>query len=244
MQPYPFPLRIRRSTRAKRLRLAVRITGAECVIPAAFPEQEAWAFIQRHREWAAAKYREAVARAPARSFWDDLALGHELRVPLQGGAVPLQLHGCDGARCRLQVAEDSIRLFLPERHRPHWNLLGERALYGWVRGWLAERAGEAVRHHRATASLNAGAIRIKRMRTRWGSCGARNDINLNWLLAFVPPSVLEYVVVHELCHIRHRDHSVRFWNLVRAHLPAYAEQRMWLKQHGGSLIQRFSVTGS
>ncbi len=244
MEGFPFPLRIRRSARAKRLRLTVRSTGAECVIPAAFPEHNAWAFIQRHRDWLAAKYREAVIRAPAGNFWDDLAQRHEARLPVQGRNVPLQLHGCAGTRCRLRVSEEVFQLFLPERHRPHWHLLGERALFGWARGWLAERAEESLRHHQGTASLNARAVRIKRMRTRWGSCGAHNDINLNWLLAFAPPSVLEYVVVHELCHIRHRDHSARFWNLVGEHLPAYAAQRVWLKEHGRSLIQRFSVAGS
>ena len=77
------------------------------------------------------------------------------------------------------------------------------------------------------------------MKSRWGSCGPRNDINLNWLLAFAPPAVLEYVVVHELCHIRHRDHSARFWALVAQHLPGWAHERQWLKRQGGELLRRF-----
>lgn len=243
MQEYPFPLQLKRSARAKRLRLIVKVTGAECVMPAAFPEHKAWAFIQQHRDWLAVKYREAVAGVPPRTFWDDLANGHEMRLPIQGRSWPLHVTGCTGGRSRLRVAEESFELYLPERHKPDWKRLGERALFDWARGWLAERAGEWVRHHQGKASLRARDIRIKRMRTRWGSCGARNDINLNWLLTFAPSSVLEYVVVHELCHIRHRDHSVRFWTLVGAHLPAYAAQRSWLKEHGRSLMYRFDVTG-
>jgi predicted metal-dependent hydrolase len=78
------------------------------------------------------------------------------------------------------------------------------------------------------------------MKTRWGSCGPRNDININWLLAFAPETVLEYVVVHELCHIRERNHSMAFWSLVAKHLSNYAQERRWLHAHGAGLMHRFS----
>jgi predicted metal-dependent hydrolase len=115
----------------------------------------------------------------------------------------------------------------------------ERTVFRWAASWLRDEALAAVQRHADRSSLHPRLIRIKRMRTRWGSCGARNDINLNWLLTFVPPEVLEYVVVHELCHIRHRDHSPRFWNLVADHLPGYARERHWLKMQGGGLIAQF-----
>jgi predicted metal-dependent hydrolase len=97
-----------------------------------------------------------------------------------------------------------------------------------------------AQHHGQVLGLLPREIRIKRMQTRWGSCGPRNDINLNWLLAFTPPSVLEYVVVHELCHIRHRNHSRDYWDLVSRHLPNWSQERRWLKAQGGELLRRFA----
>jgi predicted metal-dependent hydrolase len=79
-------------------------------------------------------------------------------------------------------------------------------------------------------------IRIKTQKSRWGSCGIHNDINLNWLLVLAPPQVMEYVVVHELCHIKERNHSQKFWHLVKLHLPDYQIQRNWLKKEGRCLM--------
>jgi predicted metal-dependent hydrolase len=109
----------------------------------------------------------------------------------------------------------------------------------WMKTWLRGQATEAIAQHGQTAGLRPRTIRIKKMTTRWGSCGPRNDINLNWLLAFTPPEVLEYVVVHEICHIRYRNHSPQFWGLVARHLPEYGSARVWLKQRGAELLRRF-----
>lgn len=244
MPDFPFPLRFKRSLRAKRVRLIVRITGVECVIPSACSEDQAILFIRHHRDWLVSKYREAASRIPALTFWDELSSRRESMLPIQGKDVPLRISDAVSKQPRLTVAENLFQLQLPERYPQHWNTLSERTLFAWARGWLAERAAEWVRHHQSKALLHPRQIRIKRMRTRWGSCGARNDINLNWLLTFMPPDVLEYVVVHELCHLKHRDHSPRFWALVAEHVPGYREQRAWLKINGPSLLYRFGEAGS
>nr|WP_305906692.1 M48 family metallopeptidase [Methylomarinum sp. Ch1-1]MDP4519390.1 M48 family metallopeptidase [Methylomarinum sp. Ch1-1] len=93
-----------------------------------------------------------------------------------------------------------------------------------------------VEKHGQRHRLYPRSIRIKTQKSRWGSCGIHDDINMNWLLIIAPPAVMEYVVVHELCHIRHRNHSQDFWQLVEDHLPDYRRHRNWLKQHGHSLM--------
>ncbi len=243
MANFPFPLQFKRSARAKRVRLTVKAAGVECVMPLRCSEQQALCFIDRHREWLLARHREAVARVPERTFWDELADRRESTLPLLGREIPLRLISGEDGRSRLHVAEDRIQLHLPERHRLEWARLVEGMLFAWARGWLAEQAAAILRHHQSRVRLQPGRVCIKRMRTRWGSCGAHNAINLNWLLTFAPPGALEYVVVHELCHVRHRDHSAQFWALVGEHLPAYPEQRSWLKAHGQGLIYRFGGGG-
>ncbi|HEX5078619.1 MAG TPA: M48 family metallopeptidase, partial [Geminicoccaceae bacterium] len=73
---------------------------------------------------------------------------------------------------------------------------------------------------------------IKAHRTLWGSCTAKGVINLNWRLILAPPAALDYVVVHELCHLRHRHHQPPFWRLVGQILPDYSWQRRWLRANG------------
>ena len=79
-------------------------------------------------------------------------------------------------------------------------------------------------------------IRIGAQRTLWGSCSARGTLSFNWRLVLAPLEVLDYVVVHELCHLRVPDHSRRFWALVERRRPAWRDQRAWLRKHGPELL--------
>ncbi len=81
-----------------------------------------------------------------------------------------------------------------------------------------------------------GRITIRNQKTRWGSCSSKGNLNFNCLLMLVPPAVLDYVVVHELCHRKEMNHSARFWKEVEKVLPAYREQEKWLKVHGSGII--------
>ena len=102
----------------------------------------------------------------------------------------------------------------------------------------ADLLPQLAAHHAPRMGVTYGSVTIRTQRTRWGSCSARGNLSFNALLALVPPEVAEYVVVHELCHRRHMDHSAAFWQEVEAFLPDYGVQRAWLTEHGGSLIAR------
>lgn len=79
-------------------------------------------------------------------------------------------------------------------------------------------------------------ITIRDQKTRWGSCSARGTLSFNWRLMLAPPAVLDYVVVHELCHLTHMDHSAAFWQAVADVCPDYRTHRKWLKDHGHELV--------
>jgi hypothetical protein len=79
-------------------------------------------------------------------------------------------------------------------------------------------------------------IRIGGQRTVWGSCSPRGTLSFNWRLVLAPGEVLDYVVVHEVCHLRVPNHSRRFWALVETRRPHWREQRDWLREHGPELL--------
>ncbi len=86
--------------------------------------------------------------------------------------------------------------------------------------------------------VSYGRITIRCQRTRWGSCSSKGSLNFNCLLMCTPPEVLDYVVVHELCHRREMNHSKRFWAEVARILPDYQTRQKWLKENGTALIAR------
>lgn len=88
--------------------------------------------------------------------------------------------------------------------------------------------------------VSYGRITIRNQRSRWGSCSSQGNLNFNCLLMLAPPDVLDYVVVHELCHRKEMNHSSRFWAEVARILPGYKAQTAWLKNHGRALIARIS----
>ena len=88
-----------------------------------------------------------------------------------------------------------------------------------------------VKHWAAELKLEYNRVTIKDQRTVWGSCSRKKNLNFNWRLAAVPPEALDYIVIHELCHLREMNHSKRFWDLVRLTCPDYPARRKWLRKN-------------
>ena len=102
----------------------------------------------------------------------------------------------------------------------------------WLRQRVEDDAHAFVRRYAQKLGEEPKAVRIKDQKHLWGSCGKDRVINLNWRLIFMPKTVLEYAVVHELCHLQHRHHSAAFWSLVKRLLPDYQPRKAWLDKHG------------
>lgn len=83
------------------------------------------------------------------------------------------------------------------------------------------------------------SISIRGQTSRWGSCTSKGHVNLNWKLLAVPPEIIDYVVIHELAHLSHMDHSNRFWDLVAKHYPDYKRAKKWLREHEPELGVQF-----
>ena len=107
---------------------------------------------------------------------------------------------------------------------------------------LAEKALEyipkRVSYFAKQIGVTYGRITIRNQKTRWGSCSSKGNLNFNCLLMLTPPEVIDYVIVHELCHRKEMNHSGAFWAEVEKVLPDYKKQVKWLKENGGQIIGR------
>jgi hypothetical protein len=214
----PIPYTVRRSARARRVRVNVHAHhGVEVVLPARAPEREAAAAIVELRPWI--ERRLAEARAVAAQLADRAGtlpyLDTELRLRAEPGRERVHRRGSE-----LLVPEGDARPAIERFYR-------RRA-----------RAEIAPRLDRATslAGRPYSGLDIRGQRTRWASCSAEGRMSFNWRLLLAPERVLEYVVWHEVCHLEVLDHSPRFWALLSSHWPAWREDRAWLTRHGATLV--------
>ena len=104
----------------------------------------------------------------------------------------------------------------------------------------AEEISDRVAYYAPLLGVTYGRITIRHQKTRWGSCSAKGNLNFNCLLMLAPQQVVDYVVVHELCHRKEMNHSPAFWALVAGFCPDYRQCRKWLKENGKDLIARIS----
>ena len=93
------------------------------------------------------------------------------------------------------------------------------------------KIGKQVRHYCEAMGVTVGYVTVKNQKTRWGSCSAKGNVNFNYQLAFLPDELLDYVVIHELAHRRHMNHSRAFWAEVEKYCPDYLERREQLKEY-------------
>jgi predicted metal-dependent hydrolase len=117
------------------------------------------------------------------------------------------------------------------RTHPRWSVEERRA----YRVRAAAELPSRVRELAEPQGLVVSRVSIRDQRTRWGSCGGDGHICLNWRLVVMPSWVRDYVIIHELMHLRRMDHSQRYWALVAAACPEYRDARRWLREHGPAL---------
>jgi hypothetical protein len=122
------------------------------------------------------------------------------------------------------------------RQRPRLGLDSLRVSEAEARRAARELVGMVVDDEAAALGVSVRRLEIRDQRTRWGSCSAHGTLSFNWRLVLAPFEVLDYVVVHELCHLRHPDHSARFWQLVGSRRPQWRSQRQWLREFGPELL--------
>ncbi|MEN6571333.1 MAG: SprT family zinc-dependent metalloprotease, partial [Anaerolineaceae bacterium] len=223
----PLRYQVKWSARARRYRLAVSTEGVSVTLPAGVPASEADRFIQQNSSWLKEQLRK-LERRRAKSKVEPLPADVIL---LRGKAVQVKVLEESVSRSRALVREAGGRLEmrLPAGARK------DEVLEAALRKLAREEVERAVAVHSRIMRLSPGAVSIRDQRTRWGSCSSRGTLSFNWRLVMAPPEVLNYVVVHELAHLKVPNHSREFWALVARYDPAFKEHRLWLKRKASLL---------
>lgn len=211
-----------RVIRARRYILRVRPDGTlRVTVPRGGSRREAQQFVEKQRRWIE-RERQRVRRESAPRTWRDgseiLLRGRLVRIavaPASRGFVVTY-----GDRCIRIGADADIRTAI------------ECDLRDLARVEVAPRLRELAAQH----GLKPVGVSIRNQRSRWGSCGRSGRIALNFRLVQMPPAIRDYVLLHELMHLRQQNHSRRFWRLVESACPGYRDAERWLRLEGRALF--------
>jgi hypothetical protein len=207
-----------RNPRARRYILRVDPTGAVRVtLPSRGSQEEAWNFARRHSAWINRRIEQHLAHPPRPTAW-----GHGTEFLFRGDIVQLVIHANTSSKT-IEFADQRVEVALEADVRP----AVEQQLWNLARRELPARTTELATQHELTVSR----ITIRNQRSRWGSCSRRGTISLNWRLIQAPAYVRDYIILHELMHLREHNHSSRFWEQVESVCPNYEVAEKWLKQH-------------
>lgn len=229
-----FEVTIIRSTRRKTAAIKVDLSGVTVRVPQSLAQRRIRALVAEKRDWVERKLevseqkRRAIAAHEERSEH----LDNGSLILIQGRHIPLDLREDQ----QMSVAEEAGQLIVRGPDAMSGEPEQRRAL---VEQWLYARAVEelhfCVNVYKQKVGASPSTLQIKDYRARWGSCKPDGSIQLNWRLIHAPMHIMDYVVVHELCHLLEMNHSPRFWSEVERVDPQYRIKRQWLKDNGWRL---------
>ena len=140
-----------------------------------------------------------------------------------GEAYPLSLDGRNGTPIKF----DGNRFVLSDEYIAN----ARNVFAAWYRGRAREHIARRAEQYASAVGIGCGEVRITSARRRWGSCTVQGNLCFTWRLVMAPPDVIDYVVVHELAHIKHPNHSSMFWAEVASIMPDFQRRRRWLREH-------------
>jgi len=215
---------VRESPRSRRLSVRVHHGGrVEVVVPRGTARPMVLAFLQRHRRWIDRRREQAQAR-PSEPFPPQelrlAAIGQRWHVHLSGGVGTFRV--ANPGRGDLPPGGESRERVLGIRGTGSRSALRDCLLH-WLYAHAQLEFGARLTQLAAVTGHEFARLQIRRQRSRWGSCSARGTISLNCALLFQRPEVLNYLLIHELVHTRHMNHSRRYWAAVANLEPHYRE---------------------
>ena len=219
--------------RSRRRTAALHIVGNQLQVRVPEQSRDDWIFeiLQMNRSWISKKVnqlKEVQIPKPKEFVSGEVFLylgqyyllkiqeGYQVGIELSDGYLITTVRACDTGEKR----KEKIQKYLEY----------------WYRSRARERLSKKVEHFSKLIGVSANGLRLGSFKSKWGSCDSRSKLAFNWHLIKAPHSVIDYVVIHELCHIIQPNHSKSFWQEVKKFDPDYKDHRAWLRQHVNELI--------
>ena len=222
---FAYPLTVMRSKRKKSIGFSIKHNAITLRVPFASTAETIQQAVSSKQQWLTTKIKELQQHPPPQPR----PYEHGDSLPYLGETFTLALHdSTEKIPQAVHVDRQQLHLQLPPQ------LLQQRrqrqmAIHHWYQQQASDYLRQRTHHYANIIAVKPQKLRIKNYRSRWGSCSSQAVISYDWRLVMMPVAVIDYVVIHELCHLIELNHSPRFWQLVQRYCPAYKQQQQWLR---------------
>ena len=229
IEGFDFPVEVIRSDRKRSAAISLEGRIVKVRVPKSLSDARIQTLISKRAPWIKKKIREALERPilKPREYVSGETfpyLGKNYRLKVSGGkeaAIKLSKgYLCVTTKAKDKDPEKTIKSLLTRWYREHAETrLAEKT----------KRLGDVI-------GVSPNAIRVRDYKARWGSCSSSGDISYNWRIILAPHPIVDYVVVHELCHLLEHNHSTQYWKHVQRYVPDWKDCRTWLKANSEGLF--------
>lgn len=222
--------------RSKRKTIGIKISKATeivVMIPYNCSEKMVAKVVEEKKTWIF-KHWKSLKEAKANELERQYKEGEEINY--LGNNYPIKIKEHDKDLIYMSLEQGNFNIFINHIKSTH---LKDKIIRNAVLKWYEYQAYSIFKDitdkYSAIMGVTYGDIKLKIMKSIWGSCSYRNNLSYNLRLVMAPKEVIEYVILHELCHILEKNHSSRFWSLVERYMPDYKLKKRWLKENGYKL---------
>ena len=222
-----FPYEVIRTNRKKSASIKIEEGKVKVIIPKTLSQKRLEQLVKEKTPWVRKKLREYAEYQPVKpkeyvSGECFTYLGRNYRLKLVSG---------DSEQVKLKQGQFVLGVNKDLSSDKLAGLVRD-SLLEWYFTHAKERLIEKTQRYAKIIGIEPTSVMVKSYRSRWGSCSSKGEISYNWKIIIAPHHIVDYVVVHELCHLKHHDHSPAFWKSVEQVIPDYRECREWLKVNG------------
>lgn len=214
----------------KSIELRIDATGiVQLKAPKGMPEDQVIKSLEKKWDWIL-KSLKKVSLTESGFEKRTYESGEQLNI--LGKVCTLTVHRQNIEKCRIQRMNDELILSVPKTfYVLNFHQLLEEYLKRVLKNYIHKRVLFFEEHYK----VKINKISVRNQKTRWGSCSSGRNLSFNFRLAMAPLEVIDYIIVHEMCHLEHMNHSKSYWKKVYEVMPEYEKHELWLKNHGRSL---------
>ncbi len=233
MKDVVIPYETRISTRAQRILITIINGQVKVSVPRGVTERQIEKFVLTKQEWIYKHWQEFQEHQTLQAQ-KEYKSGQEF--PYCGRNLTIRVEEYDLRTIGVKLIQNTLWIYFPRKtsleKRPRYI---KEALIYWYKTQARKLFQDKLDHYAMVMGVEYKKLRIKEQKTKWGSCSDYGNINLNWKVVMAPEAVIDYLIIHELAHLKFLNHSRDFWYVVANYMVDYKKWKKWLKDHGRDL---------